>query len=71
LMSSGAETSLTEVRCATKTVDACENNSFCVGGGFRDEQAYVGETCPIDIATNKKAEAERDNIETAFDMVET
>ena len=70
-MSSGAETSDTEVRCATKTDDACENNSCSVGTGFpgSEEQAYPSEICPIDIATNEKAKIKRGSIEIELDMV--
>jgi hypothetical protein len=69
-MSSGAEISDTEVRWATKTDDACENNSCSVGTGFpgSEEQAYPSETCPIDIATNEKAKIKRGNIEIDLDM---
>jgi hypothetical protein len=66
--SSGAEISATDVRCATKTEDACENNSSSVGTGFRDEQAYPSETCPIDIAMTEVAQIERRNTEAKLDM---
>jgi hypothetical protein len=67
--SSGAEIFVTDVRCATKTEDACENNSSSVGTGFpREEQAYPCETCPIDIAMTEVAKIKRRNTEAKLDM---